>query len=152
MNQQRFDCLTRLFARGPNRRELIGAAVATGFGFAVGPPLPITARNQRKRRNRKQHSPKCPNGAHCGNGGDCRNGRCDHNVCTLDCASTPGGASPQPCGPAGSSCQCVNRGEGVGACVKSVQGMPCSEAVCDAGELCGISCTTYLPSCWVPCV
>lgn len=142
-----FDDLARSLAR--SRRVVLGGTMAIALGRLGAEAVDAKRKRKRKKRGRRGD---CPDGAPCGNGGRCRDGSCDHNVCTLDCAGTPGGASPQPCGPAGSSCQCVNRGEGVGACVKSVQGMPCSEAVCDAGEICGIPCTTYLPSCWAPCV
>jgi hypothetical protein len=110
---------------------------------------------------RKKKHGKCkkkrPDGAPCGTGGQCQGGSCvvstisvapDYNVCTLDCAD----AKQQPCGPAGSSCVCVNRGEGVGACVKPPQGNSCLENACATGEICGIPCITYLPYCWQPCV
>jgi hypothetical protein len=68
----------------------------------------------------------------------------------MDC---PGNLEPQACGPAGSSCQCVNVVEGASACVKRQQGDACgTETVCDPGQICGIPCTGYMPSCWEPCV
>ena len=154
MNDGHFDKLTQIFGAASTRRRVFHGTVGFWLGLTMAPPALVTEAGKKRKRKRKRKKNKrnsCREGSPCGNGGVCRSGRCDHNVCTLDCASNPE-VAPQPCGPAGSSCQCVNRGEGVGACVKSVQGMSCSEAVCDAGEICGISCTTYLPYCWAPCV
>ena len=154
MNDDRFDALTRALAAISSRRDqfsrLIAALVlslplAFGADDAGAKPCPPCRRKRKGKCKKKQR-----NGAPCGNGGRCRNGRCDHNVCTLDCTGEPG---PQRCGPPGSSCQCVNVVEGANACVKRQQGDACgTETVCDPGQICGIPCTTYLPSCWEPCV
>jgi hypothetical protein len=60
--------------------------------------------------------------------------------------------APRPCGPAGSGCQCVNQGGGVGACGKQQGDARGTETVCDPDQICGIPCTTYNAFCWAPCV
>lgn len=153
MDGSHFDALVRCLAATDSRRDLLArltpglvAAVTLASGDGVAARSCPPCRKKKNGRCRK----KRPDGAPCGNGGRCRNGRCDHNVCTLNCTGDP---APQPCGPAGSSCQCVNVVEGAHACVKPQQGDACgTETVCDPGLICGIPCTTYLPSCWAPCV
>jgi hypothetical protein len=154
MEDDRFDALTRALATVASRRDqlrrlrtgtLLALPLAVGNDAARASACPPCRKKKRGRCRKKR-----PDGAPCGNGGRCRNGRCDHNVCTMDC---PGNLEPQACGPAGSSCQCVNVVEGASACVKRQQGDACgTETVCDPGQICGIPCTGYLPSCWAPCV
>ena len=151
MNRDDFDALTRHIAATVSRRLLIrltpgmvAAHTLASIDDAAGGSCPC--RKKKKGRCRK----KRPDGRPCGNGGRCQNGRCDHNVCTLDCSS---GQEPQACGPAGSSCQCVNVVEGEDACVKLQQGAACgTETVCNPGLICGIPCTTYNSFCWELCV
>ena len=153
MDGSRFDALARRLAATASRRGLLAwltpgmaGMIALAKGDEVAARSCPPCRKKKHGRCRK----KRPNGVPCGNGGRCRNGRCDHNVCTMNC---PGGLEPQPCGPVGSSCQCVNVVEGASACVKRQQGEACgTETVCNPGQICGIPCTTYLPSCWEPCV
>ncbi len=152
MEGARFDALTRALTANSSRRDqfsrltaalLLALPLAIGNDAAEARPCPPCRRKRNGTCNRKRR-----NGAPCGNGGRCRNGYCDHNVCTLDCTGPLG---PQPCGPAGSGCQCVNQ-DGIGACVKQ-QGDACgTETVCDPGQICGIPCTTYNAFCWAPCV
>ena len=154
MNGIRFDALTHALTAVSPRRDHLRRLFA---GLLLGLPLAIGNDEAEARRCPpcwKRRKGKCRkkrrNGAPCGNGGRCRNGRCDHNVCTMDC---PGDLEPQACGPAGSDCQCVNVVEGASACVKSQPGEACgTETVCNPSLICGIPCTTYLPSCWEPCV
>ena len=152
MDGSHFDSLVRHLANTASRRGLLArlvpglaaAVTLAGSNGAIAKSCPPCRKKQKGRCKKKR-----PNGAPCGNGGRCRSGRCDHNVCTPNCAS---GMAPQPCGPAGSGCQCVNVGQGVGACVKPNQGSICTEVVCDPGQVCGTPCTTSFPHCWAPCV
>jgi hypothetical protein len=154
MHPSRFDSLTRTFAGRFSRRGLLVVAAGGAVGMVDLAESPGAAAARSCPPCRKKKNGRCrkkrPDGSPCGNGGRCRNGRCDHNVCTLDCTGEP---APQACGPAGSSCQCVNVVEGEDACVKSQQGDACgTETVCDPGLICGIPCTGYMSFCWAPCV
>jgi hypothetical protein len=153
MDPSRFDTLTRTFASGYSRRGLLVVAAGSAVGMAELAEIPDAAAKScppcRKKKNGRCKK-KRRDGAPCGNNNRCRNGHCDPNACTADCSGTPG---PRPCGPHGSSCQCVNVVEGTSACVKNLPGEACgTETVCNPGLICGIPCTTYLSSCWEPCV
>jgi hypothetical protein len=158
VDDDRFDTLTRALTSAASRRDLLARLtpgllatlpLALGNDDAVAKPCP-PCRKRKKGKCGKKRSDGTP----CGNGGGCRDGRCDPNVCTLDC---PGQLEPQPCGPAGSACQCVRvrYGDDVGTCVRPPQGSQCDlgeSGTCEAGEVCGISCEGYLPFCWELCV
>ena len=151
MDGSHIDALARRLAATASRRGLLArlapglTATATLASDGAAKSCPPCRKNKRGRCRKKR-----PDGTPCGNGGRCSNGRCDHNACAQRCAGDP---APQPCGPAGASCQCVSVVEGESACVKPQPGPACgTETVCDPGQICGIPCTTYLPSCWQPCV
>ena len=154
MESARFDALTRALAPVTSRRDqlrrlLTGSLLALPLAGGAAPAWAKSCPPCRKKKHGRCKK-KRRDGASCGNSNRCRNGHCDYNACTQDC---PGGVEPQPCGPPGSSCQCVNVVEGASACVKRQQGDACgTETVCNPGQICGIPCTTYLPSCWEPCV
>jgi hypothetical protein len=162
MNSTKFDSLTASLSFRLGRRAGIGLLAVMGLHELV-PYREAQAKKQCppcRKKKRGKCKKKLTDGTPCGTGGQCQGGACvgaapaplspapDYNVCTLSC----GIGEHQPCGPAGSSCVCVNRGEGVGACVKLPQGASCDGSPCAAGEICGIPCTTYLPYCWQPCV
>jgi hypothetical protein len=147
MESARFDGLARAIATVLSRRRLswaLGASVLSVAGLVEAKSCPQCRKKKHGKCRKKR-----PDDTPCGNGGRCRGGHCDQNVCTLGCA---GGGQPQACGPAGAGCQCVNSGDGVGACVKSEQGASCLDVTCASGEVCGIPCTSYLSFCWPPCV
>jgi hypothetical protein len=151
VDDARFDSLARALAIAAPRRYLLTwllpGAMSAPLPAAVGAAKSCPPCRKRKRGKCRKHR---PDGSPCGTANRCRDGRCDYSVCAFDCA---GEAIAQPCGPAKSSCQCVNTGGGVGACAKRGSGVSCNLATpaCPAGEVCGIPCTTYLPSCWKPC-
>jgi hypothetical protein len=149
----RFGALARRLAVTASRRGLL-ARLTTGLAatIALADRDGVVAKSCPPCRKKKHGrcKKKRRDGAPCGNNNRCRNGHCDPNACTADCSGTPG---PRPCGPPGSSCQCVNVVEGTSACVKNQPGEACgTETVCNPGLICGIPCTTYLSSCWAPCV